>query len=359
MTNVGVIGAGIIFADHARAIRELGDRARLVAVADLDEHRRAAAAAEHGIAHACADHRELIALDEVDVVTVCTPPAFHEDVVIDALRAGKTVLCEKPLAHTLEACDRIIEAARDLPGRLSVIHQYRYLPEVLRTTWLRDTGRLGPLLFGRFSRLSRFHDPSKLRRSYWGSFDVAGGGLVMTQLIHELDLMCHIMGAPVEVSAVVDTRQAPIASEDTCAATVRFANGAMASVYGTMCAQHNDRSFEVLAARGSTHSPWTVRSLDEAWRAEAQAAADAAVDAREGEGRHTAYFRAVLDALDTGAPLPVPAEDARVVVELCAAIYESGITGRPVALPLEPTSLCYSGVSQDDYDARRDSGVAA
>ena len=353
MRRVGIIGAGIIFRDHLRAFTELGDRAQVVAVADLDAERRAAAVAAAGaIEHAVADHRELLALDDVDIVTVCTPPSVHEPIVLDALRAGKIVLCEKPLAHTLEASDRIIEAARDLPGQLSVIHQYRYLPEVMRTVWMRDNGLLGRVIFGQFNRLSRFADPGKVRREWWGAFDVAGGGVVMTQLIHELDLMCHILGRPVEVSAIVETLKEPIPSEDTCAATVRFENGAVASIYGTMCAQHNARTFDVLGVRGSTHSPWDVRSMDEDWRAQASAAAADAVRVHDGEGRHTGYMRAVLDALDAGAPLPVGPEDARTVVELCAAIYESGITGRPVSLPLDPASLCYAGVSPDDYEQR-------
>lgn len=359
MRTVGIVGAGIIFADHVRAFSELGDRARVVAVADVDRDRREQAAAQHGIAHACADHRELIALDEVDIVTVCTPPCLHEEVVLDALAAGKVVLCEKPLAHTLEACDRIIDAARELPGRLSVIHQYRFLPEVLRTIWLRDTGRLGRLVSARCNRLSRFHDPDKTRRAYWGAFDVAGGGVVMTQFLHELDLLCHVLGAPVEVNAMIDTLDAPIESEDTCAATIRFAGGAVASVYATMCAQHNERSVDIFGTRGSAHSPWALHSLDEAWVAAAEADAMAAVDARRGEGRHTGYMRAVLDALDAGAPLPVGPEDARTVVELCAAIYESGITGRTVALPLEPTSPTYAGVSAADYANRGLQGAPA
>jgi predicted dehydrogenase len=133
----------------------------------------------------------------------------------------------------------------------------------------------------------------------------------------------------------------------------------VASVYGTMCAQHNERSVDVFGTRGSAHSPWALHSLDEAWVAEAEEAAANAVHARTHEGRHTGYMRAVLDALDAGAPLPVGPEDARVVVELCAAIYESGITGRTVSLPLDPTSACYGGVSAADYANRTDTGALA
>src|SRR3954466_13839191 len=126
-----------------------------------------------------------------------------------------------------------------------------------------------------------------------------------------------------------------------------------------MCAQHNERTVDVFGTRGSAHSPWALHSLDEAWIAEAEETAAEAVDARRGEGRHTGYMRAVLDALDAGAPLPVGPEDARTVVELCAAIYESGITGRAVSLPLDATSLTYGGVSASDYANRRLAEAAA
>jgi len=351
--GVGIIGAGIIFEQHARALADLSDRARLVAVAEIDEARLRAATSEHGVPFGYRDHRELLERSDVDLVVVGTPPCFHEDVVIDALRAGKLVCCEKPLAHTLEAADRIIEVANEYPGRLSVIHQFRYMPEVLRTIALRNSGRLGPLVFGRFHRFARFQHPTRVRRGWWGAFDVAGGGAVMTQLIHELDLACHIFGAPLEVSAVIDTQKEAIRSEDTCIATVRFANGALVSVTGTMCAHKSSHGFEVMATEGSTHSPWKVNSLDAIWREQASAAARAAVPDAEGDSSdHTGYMRAVLDAIDAGEPLPVAPQDARVALELCAAIYASGLSGTSVRLPLDPAAATYGGVAQADYDER-------
>src|SRR5262249_1325346 len=154
----------------------------------------------------------------------------------DALDAGKFVISEKPLAHTLSADDRILAAAKKRPGKLSTVHQYRYLPEVQRTCWLRDQGRLGRLLFVRFSRFARWEKPakqpgrakpSKKRSAWWGEWTTAGGGMAMTQLIHDLDLMLHIFGPVAEVQATMETLREPIESEDTCAATVRFANGAL------------------------------------------------------------------------------------------------------------------------------------
>jgi predicted dehydrogenase len=355
--GIGIVGAGIIAEQHAKACADLAGRVRLLAVADVSPENLMACAERHAIPHAYPDHRALLERDDVDVVVVATPPCFHEDVVGDALAAGKHVLCEKPLAHTLEAADRIVDAARAYPGRLSVVHQFRWWPEVQRTVWLRDHGHLGSLLFGRFSRFARFNRPGKApRRAWWGAWDVAGGGAVMTQLIHELDLMCHVFGRAAEVTAVVDTLKEDILSEDSCSATVRFASGAVVSAFGTMVAHRSSAGFDVIGTEGSAHSPWTFESMDRARRDEGRAAAlaahpDPGPDAQSSD--HTPYLRAVADAIEAGAPLPVGPDEALACVELCTAIYASALTGAPVALPLGPGSPCYAGVTAEDYANRR------
>ena len=361
MTGIGLVGAGIIAGEHARAVADLGERARLVAVADLSPEHLGAAAERYDIPFAYADHRALLERDDVDVVAVCTPPCAHEEVVADALAAGKHVLCEKPLAHTLEGADRMVDEAAAHPGRLSVVHQFRWLPEVRRAVWLRDHGGLGPLLSGTFWRHARFNRPGKpQRRAWWGAWGVAGGGAVMTQLIHELDLMLHLYGPAAEVSAVVDTLKQSIESEDTCAATIRFASGALVVVQGTMNAHRSTAGFDVIGTLGSAHSPWSFESMDRGHRDACRSAAleacpDPAPDAES--SAHTPYLRAVLDALDAGAPLPVGPEDARRAVELCAAIYESALSGTTVTLPLDAGSSVYDGVGAERYAER--AGVPA
>lgn len=128
------------------------------------------------------DYKALLARSDIDVIDICTPPFLHERMILDALNAGKHVVCEKPLAHTLESADRIIEAANQAPGKLAVVYQQRYLNAVRRMIHLRDSGQTGRLLFGRFSRYSRTTGVE-----WWGRWGTSGGGAVMTQFIHELD----------------------------------------------------------------------------------------------------------------------------------------------------------------------------
>jgi predicted dehydrogenase len=355
--GIGIVGAGGIFEQHASALLELSDSARIVALCDVDQQRLDAAVARHGIPVAYGAHNELVGRTDVDVVVVCTPPSLHEQVVVDALAAGKHVICEKPVAHTLQSADRIIDAERTLRGSLSVVYQFRYLPEVRRALWLRDRGLLGSLLSGRFYRFARFRRPGKpLRARWWGRWDVAGGGTVMTQLIHELDLMCLLFGSPERVWAVVDTLNEAIESEDVCAATVRFAGGALCSCQSTMSAHRSVAGFDVFGTSGSVHSPWSFECLDRERRAAVRRDALEAVPDEPAEANsnvHVPYLAAVLDAMLQGRPLPSGAEQARPSLELATAIYASSLSGgEAVKLPLGPEHPLYAGVDAAQYRAR-------
>jgi UDP-N-acetyl-2-amino-2-deoxyglucuronate dehydrogenase len=360
-----------------------------LAIADVDEAQLRAAISRHFIPFGHLDYRALLDRRDIDVVAVCTPPALHERIVVDALEAGKFVMCEKPLAHTLAAADAILAAARRHPARLSTVFQFRYLPEVRRTRWLADHGHLGRPVFGRFSRYARFEMPGKPakpgkaakrkdRADWWGRWGVAGGGVVMTQSIHDLDLMCHLLGRPIEVSAVMDTLKEPIESEDTCAATVRFENGAMACCYGTMTAHRTASAFDVIGESASAHSPWALECPDRKRREQLlrevlslyppppgsapTGGIVAALDARLRQLRrgapaaisaHTPYVADVLDAIEGGRPLPVGPEEARTSLDLCTAVYASALSHRPIAVPLDSRSPFYAGLSTADYDGRR------
>jgi len=370
--RIGIVGAGKIFEQHAIACNSLGGRAKLLALADIDESRLQKAADQYSIPFTAGDYRSLLDRNDIDVITVCTPPVLHERVVVDALEAGKFVICEKPLAHTLESADRIIAMAKKHPGKLSTVYQFRYLPEVQRTLWLRDHGRMGNLLFGRFHRFAKFEaparpakdgkpaKPAKKRSPWWGQWQTAGGGVVMTQLIHEIDLMQHIFGRATEVTATMETLREAIESEDTCAATVRFESGALVSCQGTMTAQRSSHGFDVIGDRASAHSPWAVESLDKNYRDEslhavldAHPLSDTSAPKNADTSAHTPYLADVIAAILEGRSLPIGPDDARASLEICTAIYASALSGRPVRLPIDHTNNCYAGLTTALYDGRQ------
>ena len=379
--GLGIIGTGGIFPQHATALRVLRKRARLIAVADLDEARLRRATDGHFAPYAYADHRQLLERQDVDIVSIATPPATHEQLIIDSLGAGKAVICEKPLAHTLESADRIIEAAQKYPGKLGIVYQMRYTPEARKVIWLRDRGWLGELRYGRWSSLWCFEGAQEGKSGWWGRWSVAGGGVVMTKFIHELDQIVYFFGQPVEVCACVDTLQQQIESEDTFAATIRFKNGAIVSCSGTINAQHGTTAWDVVGDKASVHFPWQLRSHDtdcqhqmaqavnEAFPQSAQARRRSlpvrvlrrilgrrrAAGRPHGYGRsmHAQCFAEFLDAIESEGNVPVSAGEARVSLDLCVGIYTSAMTGRTVSLPLSASDAFYRGIKVDDYRKRQ------
>lgn len=380
--GIGIIGAGRIFTEHARAVNELSDRLKLVAVADTDPIKLSHATDQYGIPITTTDHHDVIQRHDVDIVAICTPPVLHERMIADALEAGKHVVCEKPLAHSIASADRINALAQQHPGRLSVVYQLRYVPDVQKILWLRDNGRLGDLAFGHFIRFDAI-DP--LAVDWWGRWQTAGGGVAMTQFIHQLDLACHVFGQPREVHAHMGTFAAGIESEDTFTATIRFESGAVASCSATLCAQAPMQQWHIFGTRGSVANPFAAQAsdpaqldrdlqqLDKLYPPLSPPTAQPAMHIPARAFRkllrilhlgghvtpprpaplHTPYYRAVLDAVDQGKALPVSPEETLPSLELCTAIYISGITGETIQLPLDRGNPYCQGFSAHDYQANR------
>jgi predicted dehydrogenase len=374
--GVGIIGAGGIFADHARGYAQL-PTTRVVGLADVDSERMRRASKDFFIPFTTTDYHQLLTRDDIDIVDICTPPNLHEEMVLAALQAGKHVLCEKPLAHSLAAADRIIAAARQYPGKLSVIYQLRYVPEIRRMLWLRDHGYLGDLQFGRFSRYGSL--PAGVSKAWWGRWDVAGGGALMTQCIHEIDLNLHIFGPVANVTARMATLGKAIESEDTFSATLEMQSGVVVSCFCCLAGQTNySVNWDVVGSRSSAHLPWNIQTKDAPLRRNAMREAlkqfpsadkrrllpglpgkvlakvtnKLGIGKRTEPSRHKAYFAEFVRAIESGSEVPVSPQESRRSLEVCAAIYTAAITRQSVSLPLAADSRFYHGITIDDYNGR-------
>ncbi len=214
--GVGIIGAGVIMRRHATAYRCLPEFARLVAVADIDQARAIEAKREHGFQEGYTNYRDLLSREDIDLVSICTPPQSHTPIIIDALEAGKHVLCEKPMARTLEDADRTIPVADRHPRlALSFVYQYRSDPTHLRVRQLIQNKDLGRILMAnvrvRAKRMPAYYAATPGRASW----TTDGGGVLINQAIHQLDALIFFLGTPVEVSAAMETFLQPTESEDT------------------------------------------------------------------------------------------------------------------------------------------------
>jgi len=361
----GIVGTGVIAAIHADAIALLSNTglsntglsktglsktglsntgrpgARLVAVTDVDAGAAAAFAAARGCA-AEPDLGALLARRDVEVVCVCVPSGLHAAIGVQAAKAGKHLVVEKPIDVSLDAADRLIGAARAAGIALTVISQHRFDPGLVELKRLLDDGALGRLVLGEAStkwyRAQAYYDSAAWRGTY-----AMDGGSLMNQGVHYVDLLRWCMGPPVEVTAVCSTQAHQIEVEDTALAIVRFASGAVATILsstaafpgfpqrleitgtqGTVTVEDGRIVGRALAADATPDA--TPATTSEAGRS---AAADpAAVDVAS----HAAQLADLLDAVDTGREPAVSGQDGRDALAIVLAVYESSRTGRPVTV---------------------------
>ncbi|MZD03731.1 Gfo/Idh/MocA family oxidoreductase [Streptomyces sp. SID5785] len=332
-----LIGAGVIGEVHARLISSLGDRGRLVAVADADPARAKALADRFGV-DATDDIPAALARPDIDAVSVCVPSGGHADLAVAALEAGKHVVVEKPIDITLEAADRIIAAERTCGRTVAVISQRRFQSAPAFVHAAIGAGRLGrvtsAIAESTFWRSQEYYDSGGWR----GTRAVDGGGALMNQGIHALDLLVWMLGEPVEVTAFAAClAHERIDVEDTLAATVRFASGAIGTLTATTAAYpglpvrlsvHGDRGSAVIEREELT-SFHTVEGGDEDGPAPAPpgASGQASIDTA-----HRDQYLDFLAAVAEGRPPAVGTAEGRRALRLVLGIYASARTGKPVTL---------------------------
>ncbi len=343
----GIIGCGMISNFHARAIADTPG-ARLVACFD-----QVPAAAERlAAATGCRAYPELdqmLADPAVDVVTVGTPSGAHLEPAVAAARAGKHVIVEKPLEITLKRCDRIIEACAKAGVTLSTIFPSRFHDTSVTLKKAIARGRFGRLTVGdayvKWYRTQQYYDSGAWR----GTWELDGGGALMNQAIHSVDLLAWLMGPVVEVRAQTGLlAHERIAVEDVAMAVVRFANGAMGVIEASTAIYPGYlKRIEIHGTAGSAvmeeedFVKWDFakkKPQDEAIQAkmaEKKSGGGGAADpAAIGHHGHARQFRDVLESIEQKRSPLIDGPEGRRSVEIILAIYQSAETGAAVKLPL-------------------------
>ena len=355
--RIGLIGCGKVGQLHARALRDLPE-AKLVAVCDTSADRANAFAAEHG-ASGFTGVGAMLAEAKPQVVLICTPHPLHAAPAIQAAEAGVHVLVEKPMAANLADCDAMLAAAKKAGTQLGVISQRRFYLPVERMKEAIDAGRIGQPVLGVFTMYS-WRDPAYYESDPWrGKWSTEGGGVLVNQSPHQLDLLRWFMGPIAEITGYWANLNHPsIEVDDTAVAVLRFENGGLGSIVtsvsqkpGIFTKVHvhgaNGASIGVETDRGATFiagmTGVTEPPLNDLWTIPGEQdqlyGFQAKDRARFGEIDATTYYHALqirefLNALETGRRPRVTGEDGRAVVEMFTAIYRSQQERRPVALPL-------------------------
>lgn len=353
--RVGLIGCGKVGQIHAAALHSLPD-AKLAAVCDVSPERAHAFAARCG-ARGFTDIDSMLREADVEAVIIGTPHPLHAAPAIRAAEAGVHVLVEKPMAATLADCDAMLAAANRTGVLLSVISQRRFFDPVIRIKEAIDAGKIGRPALGVFTMYS-WREPAYYQSDPWrGKWDTEGGGVLVNQSPHQLDLMRWYLGPVAEVSGYWTNINHPsVQVDDTAVAILRFQNGALGSIVtsvaqkpGIFTKVHvhgtNGASLGVETDRGATfiagvtaiaepplNDLWTIpceEHLLKAFQAEDRARFTQ-MDATT--HYHALQIQDFLGAIREGRPPLVTGEDGRAVVELFNAIYLSNREGRPIKL---------------------------
>lgn len=333
MVDVAILGAGTIGGVHARLIDSI-DGARVCAVVSPRLASAEALARPRG-ARSAASLDELLGRgDAPDVVSVCTPSAGHADLAIQALQRGCHVFIEKPIDITTAASDRLALAADRSDRRVAVVSQRRFLPSSVALREAVDAGRLGRLTGGTvespFFRSQSYYDSGGWR----GTLEHDGGGALMNQGIHALDLLLWFLGTARRVTGLsARVAHERIDVEDVLGAVVQFDTEAVGTVFASTAAFPGDGvRLSVFGTAGSAtiaDGRLTLRLGD----------GERIVDDDAPEGwssidwAHRAQYLDLFAAIDSGAAPAVGVDDGRRALAAILGVYESVRTGRPVMLP--------------------------
>jgi UDP-N-acetyl-2-amino-2-deoxyglucuronate dehydrogenase len=341
----GVIGCGVISQRHAEEILAIED-AELVAVADVEPSRAEAFGQRYGIDW-YDDFHFLLDRTDIDVINVCTPSGMHARFATAAARAGKHVIVEKPIDISLPKADEMIESCRRAGVKLCVISQHRFDPATIKVKQMMMEGALGRPILGEAAvnwyRSQGYYDSAEWR----GTWEWDGGGVLMNQSIHTIDLLQYLMGPVESVQAHMGTlNHDRIEVEDVAVAIVRFRNGGLGTIVGTTAAYPGlSARLEIFGTQGSavidsdklTHLYVAKGGIEGGqYKVEAENLAETELEVDVAyPSAHRLQFLDMMNAIRENREPLVNGEEGRKGLEIIQAIYQSARTGSAVSLPIQ------------------------
>jgi predicted dehydrogenase len=344
----GIVGCGMISTFHARAIADVRG-AKLAACFDTRE----TAAEKFALDNHCKAYSNLDAMladPNVEVVTIATPSGAHMEPAVAAARAGKHVIVEKPLEITLKKCDRIIEECEKAGVKLAAIFPSRFHDSSVKLKRAIDGGRFGQLTIGdayvKWYRTQAYYDSGAWR----GTWALDGGGALMNQAIHSVDLLTWLMGPVVEIQANTATlAHERIEVEDAAVGTLKFANGALGVLEATTAAYPGYlKRIEIHGSEGSAVleeedlKAWDFakprkedKAILEQMQKHKSTGGGASDPAAIGHHGHAMQFRDFLDAVHKNRRPAIDGCEGRRSVEIILGVYKAAETGKTVKLPLK------------------------
>jgi len=335
-----IVGCGVVSQQHAAALASLPN-AELVAVVDEDAARAQKAGTEYGVDWS-QDLGATLERPDVDVVCVCVPSNLHATMGIPAAEAGKHVLMEKPIDISLGAADALLESCRKANVQLGVVSQHRFRPGFAPAKKIIDSGQLGKLVLAdvhmKYYRTQEYYDSGAWR----GKWATDGGGCLMNQGVHYVDIFHWLLGDVARITAKCVTRAHTIEVEDVATAILEFQSGAI-GIIESSTATYPEMPERIqisgtdgtILIEGGELTQVVLRSDT----ANGQKVVAPESTAYQPGKFHAMQIRDFVDAIRSGRDPMVTGQDGRKVLEIVLSVYESARRDAPVSLPLMSTGV--------------------
>ena len=358
MISVAIIGTGNISRQHIDGYLAFPGRCKITHLVDIVPEKAQAVNENRELgARVSASHNEILDDPGINLVSICTPPFCHAQIAIDFLKAGKSVIVEKPMAVSLQECDAMIAAQRDSGKLLSVIAQNRFRDPVSGLKKVLDSGLIGKVVHAQVESLWwRGHCYYDL---WWrGTWEKEGGGCTLNHAVHHIDMLCWMLGLPGKVSAMLSNAAHDNAEvEDVSVAVLRYdggmcAKGALAQITSSVIHHGEEQQIVFQSEKARVSAPWKVAanvSQTNGFPApdQDQALLKQLNDLHDGLPKlphelHEGQIDDVLRAIEAGGEPMIGGKDGRATIELITSIYKAGTEGRTIELPIKSDDPFYT-----------------
>lgn len=350
-TGAILIGAGAISDTHIQACKSLSEQVELLAIANRHTEAAEKKAALYGLdAQIVSDYRQMLGRQDIEMVCICTPPSTHCGIAIECLNAGKHVLIEKPLAVSVEECDKILEAAKRNGKLVSVIAQSRFHGDAMRAKKLLDNEACGRLLYAEADSVW-WRDNCYYDLDWRGRWETEGGGCTLNHAVHHIDMLLWMAGRPRAVTAIMANQNHPnCEEEDIAMALIEFENGAVGRLTSSLLhhGQKQRMVFETQYAEitlplGIECAKALPNGFPEKDEERWQALNEKLCSVPEPEWTgHTGQWANMLAAIRGDEQLVVSGQDGRNAIELIDGIYESAAQGKRLVFPMTAANSFYT-----------------
>ncbi|WP_174727471.1 Gfo/Idh/MocA family protein [Mesobacillus harenae] len=339
LLNFGIVGTGSITETHIKSIQEIPDAA-VKAIFSRKKETAKKWGEEYNLEY-YNNYEEFLKNEEFNIVTILTPSGTHAELGILAAKAGKHVVVEKPIDTTLVKTNELIQACRKANVTLSCIFQHRFDDAIVDLKKVIDQGEFGQLNFGAarttWYRSQEYYDSGAWR----GTWELDGGGALMNQSIHYIDLLLYLMGPVEEVHAYCATRaHERIEVEDVAVASLKFKSGALGLIEGNTAAYPGySATLDIFGGNGSVIienddvKEWNFRDGQQYSKASGEATKNSASSNKMASYEsHKRQYEDIVTAISENRDPLVTGEEARNSLQLILAIYESAKTGKPIRI---------------------------